>query len=336
MAFTYSARQRIFIKEQSGTGVPSTSFAAGDACSITSFRGEMSQNSLASNDKDGTFSPVLGNLDAITVDWEAAMDLRPSGTAGTPPDCNSFLKSAFGTETINAGVSAVYTVDDTSDLYLSILDAEGNTSIDYSQLWDAQCFGVSWQLGEGLATSRFNGGAIGYVSSKRFSSQSSEEKGRVTPLGSMPSIPGSATLNGTPPQARQGSITLDGQTFSAFFRTGSIDFQSGRALDGPGWGSSLARGFVRNRRAVSFSFEVTDTDTSEMTPILQKAHLGTTIAVTVVAGSVAGLRVTWAMPKVRLSSPTKNYSQANRGRTISGLAFPSSTGANDELTVTYS
>lgn len=336
MAFTYSAQQRLFIKEQSGTGVPSSSFAAGDACAITSYDDNVTQDALTSSDKDGTFGPVIGNLDAKAVNWSAVMDLRPSGTAGTAPDCNSLLKSAFGLETINAGTSAVYTPHDSNEFYLSMLNAEGNTSIDYSMIWDAICSQVTWRLGEGLATSEFSGQAVSYISSKRFAVQSSEDKGRVTPLGSMPAIPGSATINGTPPQARQGSITIDGQTFSIFFRSGTISYSSGKGMDGPGWGSSLSRGIVRGRRAVSFEFAVVDTDTAEMTPILQKAETGTTVAISVVAGSVAGLRVTWTMPKIRLNNPPKNYSEANRGRTISGLGYPSTTGALDELTVTYS
>lgn len=336
MAFTYSAQQRLFIKEQSGTGVPATSFAAGDACAITSYDDNVVQNAITSNDKDGTFSPVIGNLDAKSVNWSAVMDLRPSGTAGTPPDCNSLLKSAFGLETINAGTSVVYTPHDSNEFYLSMLNAEGNSNIDYSMIWDALCSSVTWRLGEGLATSEFSGGAVGYVSSKRFAVQTSEDKGRVTPLSSMPAIPGSATINGTPPQARQGSITLDGQTFSIYFRSGTITYTSGKGMDGPGWGSSLSRGIVRARRSASFEFQIVDTDTSEMTPILQKAENGTPIAISVVAGSVAGLRVTWTFAKARLNNPTKNYSESNRGRVISGLGYPTSTGSNDELTVTYS
>lgn len=336
MAFTYSAQQRLYIKEQSGTGVPSTSFAAADACAITSYNDIPRRNTVASNDKDGTFSPVLGNRDSLSLSWNAVMDLRPSGTAGTPPDCNSLLKSAFGLETINAGSSVVYTPHDTNEFYLSMLNAEGNASIDYSMIWDALCSSITWRLGEGLATSEFSGGAVGYVSSKRFSGQTSEEKGRVTPLVSMPAIPGSATINGTPPAARQGSITIDGQAFSIYFRSGTITYSSGKGMDGPGWGSGLSRGIVRAKRAVSFEFQVVDTDTSEMTPIIQKADSGTAIAITVVAGSVAGLRCTWTMPKVVLNEPEKNYSESNRGRTISGIAGPTSTGANDELTVTYS
>lgn len=336
MAFTYSARQGLYIKEQTGTGVPSSSFAAGDACAITTYSDDVTQAALTSNDKDGTFSPVIGNLDAKQVNWSATMDLRPSGTAGTAPDCNSLLKSALGLETVNAGTSVVYTPHDTNEYYLSLLNSEGNTNIDYSMLWDAFCSSITWRLGEGLATSEFSGGAVGYVSSKRFAVQSSEDKGRVTPLGSMPAIPGSATINGTPPQARQGSITIDGQTFSIFFRAGTISYSSGKSADGPGWGSSLPRGLVRAKRSVSFEFTVVDTDTAEMTPILQKAETGTTIAITVVAGSVAGLRCTWTMPRVRLNNPTKNYSEENRTRTISGLGYPTSTGSLDELTVTYS
>lgn len=336
MAYTYSAQQKLYIKQQSGTGVPSTSFAGSDACAITSFDDNMVQDVLRGRDKDGTFSPILGALNAKTVNWSTVMDLRPSGTAGTPPDCKLLMKSALGLETVNAGTSVVYTPHDSNEYYLSMLNGEGNTSIDYSQIWDAVCGGFTIRADEGLAAIEFNGQAVGYVSSKTFASLSSADKGTVTPLSSMPAIPSTSTINGTPPAARTGTITVGGQTINVLFRTANVAFSSGKRMDGPGWGSALSRGVLRGRRSLSVTISIVDDDSSAMTTILQNAITGTPMAVSIQIGSVAGLRCTVAMPKVLFGNPPKDYSNDNRGRTLTGDGNPSSAGANDEITVTWS
>lgn len=336
MAYTYSAGQKLYIKQQSGTGVPASSFAASDACAITEYSDNISQATLPGNDKDGTLSPVLGALDAKSVGWRMRCDLRPSGTAGVPPDCKMLMKSALGLETVNAGTSVVYTPHDTNEYFLTLLNGEVNASIDYSLIWDAVCSGFTANLGGGLSTIDFNGAAVSYVSSKAFSSLSSADKGTVTPLSSMPAIPASSTINGTPPAARTGTITVAGQNLNVQFKTASVTFNSGKAMDGPGWGSALSRGITRSRRSVGFQMEIVDDDGAQMTTILQNALLGTPIAVSIVIGAVVGLRCTFTMPKVLLANPEKNYSDINRGRTLVGAGYPTGSGTLDEISVTWS
>jgi hypothetical protein len=158
----------------------------------------------------------------------------------------------------------------------------------------------------------------------------------VTPLSSFPTQPGSSTINGTPPQARTGTMTVAGQNLNVLFRSASVTFSSGKAMESAGWGSALSRGINRGRRSVSFEMQIIDDDSSSLTTILQNALTATPVAVSMVIGSVAGLRCTLTMPKVLLANPTKGYGELNRTRTITGQGYPSASGALDELTVTWS
>jgi hypothetical protein len=53
-----------------------------------------------------------------TISWSLEKELIPSGAAGTAPDDQEFWQSAFGTETINGGVSAVYSLSTTQAMQL--------------------------------------------------------------------------------------------------------------------------------------------------------------------------------------------------------------------------
>lgn len=62
----------------------------------------------------------------MAVKWALEKYVIPSGSAGTAPDDGELLKAAFGTETVNASTSVVYSLSDTQTLRTVSLVREFN------------------------------------------------------------------------------------------------------------------------------------------------------------------------------------------------------------------
>lgn len=94
------------------------------------------------------------------VPWSISCLLRPSGTAGTPPDIGNLLKHLFGTETDGESDVVYSFLEDPTALSASIYVGRTHTQ--------EGCYGaivnkatINW--GEGLATVTFGGEAKGYI-----------------------------------------------------------------------------------------------------------------------------------------------------------------------------
>ena len=67
------------------------------------------KNRIEVRDRRGTRSLMERQEGRTPVQpWTTTVILRPSGTAGTPPDIGDLLKLAFGTETVVASTSVTY------------------------------------------------------------------------------------------------------------------------------------------------------------------------------------------------------------------------------------
>lgn len=330
MAFSASASQRIFVKKQSGWGVIPT-LAAANGCAAVSFDGNNEQDVEVPPDRNGSLAPVTGNLGPIGMRWSAEMSLRANGVAGTAPDMAPFLEAAFGEQIINAGTDVTWRPHDTNEPYITVLDQAVNASVEQRLAFDLVVSQLVLELSADFPLARLSGGGRCVISQKTFASLPTNMKGG---LGAWPTLPTTITTNGSPPQNRQGVITLDSNDMGANFETASITFDTGRAMDGPGWGTSgqaVTRGSTRQRRNISFSITFTEDDSAAMDNILTKAASGTYIGITLQLGTVAGSRWLVSMPKCLLSAPQRGYGGLNLSRTITGRAYPLS--GQDEIQI---
>lgn len=331
MAFSPSASQRLYIAKQSGGFGVIPSITSANGCAAESWEANNTQPVETRTDRDGTLSPTPGNLGPVSMSWSTSMTLAASGTAGTPPDCAALLEAAFGTQTISAGTHVIYSPSDTNEPYFTALDQAANASMEQRIAFDCVTSQVSIDMSDSFPKLRASGGGRAVISQTLFGSLPTNMKGG---LGAWPTLPTSIVTNGAPPQNRQGVLTLDGNDMGSVFESASVTFDTGRAMDGPGWGSSgtaVTRGTTRRKRAVSLSITFTEDESAAMLNLITKSFSGTYIAVTLQLGTVAGSRWLITMPKVQLSSPQRGSSGLNLSRTINGTAYPNS-GA-DEITL---
>lgn len=101
--------EQVYISEQSTFGTLVWP-AAGDAIKHLKCTIERKEERTPRRDQRGTRSRGETVVGRRSVTWSLSGLLIPSGSAGTPPDAGLIFKHAFGVETINAGVSVVYSL----------------------------------------------------------------------------------------------------------------------------------------------------------------------------------------------------------------------------------
>ena len=125
------------------------------------------KNRIEVRDRRGTRSLMERQEGRTPVQpWTTTVILRPSGTAGTPPDIGDLLKLAFGTETVVASTSVTYSpLKDATGLFASIYR---NMSTMMEGVYDAVVTNVSisWS-GDDFITITFSGEASEFIEASR-------------------------------------------------------------------------------------------------------------------------------------------------------------------------
>lgn len=330
MAFSAGASQRIFVKKQSAFGAIPT-LAAANGCAAISFDGNNQQDVEIPQDRNGTLAPVKGNLGPLGMSWTAEITLRANGAAGVAPDMAPFLEAAFGEQVVSAGTDVLWRPHDTNEPYITVCDQAANANVEQRLAFDLIVSQLVLEMSADFPRARFSGGGRCVISQKIFASLPTNMKGG---LGAWPTLPSTIVTNGVPPQNRQGVITLDSNDMGANFESATITFDTGRGMDGPGWGvggTAVSRGSTRTRRSISFSITLTEDDSAALDNLLTKALLGTYIPITLQLGTVAGSRWLVSMPQALLAAPQRGYGGLNLSRTITGRAYPLS--GQDEITI---
>lgn len=127
MTFAVQREEKAFITEETSFGVIPSAPASGEAIRFMEIVVNKSEDRPFRRDKRNSRS----YLDIITmrksVSWSIRGYLLPGGAAGTAPDgWDSILEAAFGTETINGGVSVVYNVTKEFEKSFTLTRAYGN------------------------------------------------------------------------------------------------------------------------------------------------------------------------------------------------------------------
>jgi hypothetical protein len=110
-AYALGREEKLFVVAESTYGAAAAAPAATDALRFLEASFTQAIERAPRDDKRATRSLLELIQRRKTVDWSVSGYLLPSGAAGTAPDgWDELLTAGFGTETINAGVSVVYTL----------------------------------------------------------------------------------------------------------------------------------------------------------------------------------------------------------------------------------
>jgi len=119
--------ERLFVVPETTYGAAASAPAGGNATRFTSMQVNQSEERIVRADKKNSRSSLKTVARRKSVDWSITGYLMPSGAAGTAPDgCDDIFEAAFGTETINASTSVVYTLAKEFEKSLTLHKAVGN------------------------------------------------------------------------------------------------------------------------------------------------------------------------------------------------------------------
>jgi len=328
---SYSASQYGFVLPEVTFGtVPNSSGTASVANSnafrLTKLDPGYTRPLIVRGDKTGQASAPIGQYGRYGGQWSMACDLAGSGTAGTPPDIDAFLKATFGQSSASAGVSVTYSFTGlVQPPSLAIFDYRDPATVEQWILAGAIVQNMKIPLNADRATVEFSGEASKPISSVLFSSLTATGKAGLTAFPARPSAP---VFNGTNALGFLGGITIDGTVYQSF-TSGSIDVNLNRECqkDIPGfyWGLPM-----QGVRSITWNITLYDDDSTSLTTL--KGKLGVTpVAISIPIGTTAGNIWTFSSPSVLLSPP--KYSDGKRAweLQLTGTAYPSVPTANDEL-----
>lgn len=291
----------------------------------------------------GTKSEVAGIRGRKLSAWSIrGMPVIPSGSAGTVPDMDHFLRNIFGqTATISAGVSATYSFSDAGYLPFSLFGfVKGFATLTNRAIW--ACF-VS------RATFNFNGpfmtvdldGFSGYdIDSTGFSVFDSQAKAGLT---TFPSIPSSPTITGQPIQGFGNGYTLaiHSQNFELLARALSITIETGFAPIANVYGSAYLVNVVGGARRITIALgDLLDDDSAALNDLKTQADTDTTGATTcnavVVAGNVAGSKVTFNVNNIQAEAfQLRDNGPAVAVEIPASAAHASTVGTVDDFTMVF-
>lgn len=109
--FGLGREEKLYVVPEASYGSAASAPAASNAVKFKEFSLSQTEERVYREDKRGTRSYQETIPRRKSVEWSLTGYLLPSGAAGTAPDgWDDVFESAFGTETINASTSVVYTL----------------------------------------------------------------------------------------------------------------------------------------------------------------------------------------------------------------------------------
>jgi hypothetical protein len=328
MAVSQTILERIFTATESAWGTAAT-LAGGDYMRHTKCSLIAEQALIPSSDKTGSISATKGASGARSGRWSLEWEGRPNGVAATVPDCDPVLVAAFG----KAATAGVYSFD--SAIKSFTLGRYRQPS------------GVMQQIGIGCVVQElgFNfeqnancmftasGSCLWVPDSVTFATLDSGGKGG---LASVAAEPGSPVSNGSPVNGLAGSASLDGsavvQIKSASVRLATaVDIPRDRLFAGA-YGSAPERDIL----GVTLDLSIIDEDIAGVTGLYVKALAGTTVNITLTAGTTSGARIVFTFANCLLPMPALDDSARKWAANLSGIqAYATTASSLDEMTLSF-
>jgi hypothetical protein len=186
---------------------------------------------------------------------------------------------------------------------------------------------ISWELGNDVLTMSLSGTGGWSLPSWRFAAASTEEKAGLT---SFPSEPASPVLTGGIITGFIGYVVVDGQNIAEILRA-TLTFTTGIQMDEQDWNNLLPDGHEADRRRVSLSLTLKDSDTAAGDNFKGKALDGTGVGVWLRSGDVVGSMFGWYMPNVQFTPHNRQDGDLSMDSVYEGVARSSAVGVKDEL-----
>lgn len=334
-----SILERVFVQLQTSfdTALHSAgtaTVAGGDYMRHTKCSLIHTQAEIPSTDKTGSISATRGAAGARGGTWSLEWEARPSGAAGTAPDCDPILAAAFGVAgTVVASTSVTYNLSSLIKAFSLYRFRQPSTMLQQLGL-GCVCQELSFSF-EQQANSMFraSGTCFNVPDSENFATEVTIGKGGLT---SFPAEPGSPTSAGDPVNGLTGTATLDGSTEvqikSANVRLVTAEeIPRDRLFQGQ-FGSTPERDIL----GVFIDMSIIDEDIAAVEALYTKARSRTLIPILLEAGSVAGSRILWTMANCQLPEPALDDSARKWAANFQGIrAYPSSLTALDEVTCKF-
>jgi hypothetical protein len=332
MAQSASRNQQCFVQVESTYGtIPNSagvaSVANSNACRIISLTTNPRAGHIDRPDKTGTLSATVGVGGRKSAEWSARMSVAGSGTAGTVPNMDPFLQSAFGKAgTVASSTSVTYSLEDAAPS-LSIYNFRSPSTVTQQCAFGAVVNSVRVPLNQDVAEIEFSGPARWVVDSTSFATHDTAGKGGLT---AFPSAPSSPVYAGNMAVGFVGTVTLDGTTYSTI-RSGNINIALSRELPMDVFNSYYAGQPTLGVREVTVDFNLYDADDAALTALKGKAISKTSVTLSFQIGATAGNIWTWTLNNVLLDVPSYDDGSANWSLNWTGRAYASSATAKDEV-----
>jgi hypothetical protein len=282
--------------------------------------------------KTTTLSRTVGMLGKKGGSWSTRVELAGSGTAGTAPDIDPFLRAAMGKAgTVSAGVSVSYALEDASPS-LSIWNFRDPSTMEQLVAMGSVVQSMRINVSQESSEIEFSGACRYVTPSEGFAGLDSTAKGG---LSAFPARPASPTYAGIMALGLYGSATLDGSSYTTL-RSLSISADFARTLiDNVLFNGAYAGQPQQGIRNITVDFELTDEDTVANESLKAKARAKTAMDLVFVIGSTAGNICTVTLNDVQLTTPDYDDGQRSWGAKFSGMAHAASETAKDELTIVF-
>lgn len=337
MSTANSSSQIAFVQVESTYGtIPNSTgtatLAAGDAFRVISLQTNGDTGTIQRPSKTTNLSRTVGVLGKKAGSWSTRVELAGSGTAGTAPDIDAFLRAAMGKAgTVVSSTSVTYSLDDASPS-LSIWNFRDPATMEQHVALGAVVQSMRINVQQESSEIEFSGACRYVTPSEGFAGLDSTAKGG---LSAFPTRPASPTYTGIMALGMYGSATLDGSAYTTL-RSLSISADFGRSLtDNVLFNGAYAGEPQQAPRSITVEFELTDEDTTAIEGLKAKALAKTAMDLVFVIGSTAGNICTVTVGDVQLTSPQYDDGQQSWGVRFAGTAHASSETAKDELVVAF-
>lgn len=330
MATATSKSEIVFVTRES-TYATAVAPANGDYLLCKSLSMQNQSPLLNPPEKVISSGQTIGVSGRRSASWDLSCLVRPSGSAGTPPDMQLLLESVLGAAaTVSAGVSVTFPTGP-SNLGLNLWRYRDPAGMTQQVAIGAIANSMSLNCQDGFIEASFGGSARWILDSNNLASTAAAGKGGLSSIAARPSAP---VGSGEPLNSFVGSLAMDGITYDV--RNLRVNVDAKRAIDN----SVLFKGAfggdpAADLKQVTFELTIPDNDSSELNALKAKCAAGTTWALALVCGGTAGSIMTVNLARIRTDAINFDDSALTWGCVMRGQTYLSAASASDECTIVF-
>lgn len=331
MATGTSKSEIVFVTRES---TYATAVAAGNGDYLLTKSLAMQNQSPLLNPPEKVISSgqTIGISGRRSATWDLSCLVRPSGTAGTPPDLQYLIESVLGAAaTVSAGVSVTFPTGP-SNLSMNLWRYRDPSGLTQQVAIGAIANSMSLRCQDGYIDASFGGSARWILDTDNLASTATAGKGGLSSIAARPSAPVSS---GEPLTSFIGSLTMDGVAYGSA-RDLTLTVDAARAIDNTTiFNGAFGGEPYAGLKQVTFEVTITDDDTAALKALKAKCAAGTTWALALVVGGTAGSIMTINLARIRTDAINFDDSAPTWGCKMRGQTYLSAASASDEMTIVF-